>query len=83
MLNAASIKAKSAQNVMDIVKDIKIFYAILYAKVAWEAIDPETITKCFKHTGVHKNYDTPPTTPVEQNGDCDAEFAEFSIITRQ
>ena len=40
MLNAARIKAKSAQNVMDIVRDIKIFDAILHAKVAWEAIDP-------------------------------------------
>ena len=48
MLNEAGIKAKSAAGVADIVKDIKIFNAVIHAKVAWEAIDPQTIVKCFR-----------------------------------
>ena len=43
MSNMARIKAKSAMKVVDIIKDIKIFDAILHAKVAWESINPETI----------------------------------------
>ena len=62
MLNSAWIKAKTASGVADIIKVIKIFDAIINAKVAWEAIDPETIIKCFRRTGVHKDYyqDLPP-----------------------
>ena len=75
-LNAARIIAQSAQSVTDIVKDIKIFDAIINAKVAWEAIEPETIIKCFKHSGIQEKYDsnTPPTTPVVDDDD-----AEFNI----
>ena len=46
-LKASRIKAKSSQNIAEIVKDIKIFDAILHPKVVWESIDPETIVKCF------------------------------------
>ena len=67
MLNASRIKAKSAQHVTEIVKDIKIFNAILHAKVIWEAIEPEIIIKCFKHSGIQDSYDTPPITSVEPN----------------
>ena len=48
MLNIARIKAKTSQCITDIVKDKKIFDAILHAKVAWETIEAETIAKCFK-----------------------------------
>ena len=53
---------------MTIVKEIKIFDVILHAKVAWEAIDPETIAKCFRYSGIQENYDSPPSTP---------EFADY------
>lgn len=71
----ARIKAKSAEKVQDIVKEIKIFDAIVHAKVAWESTDPETIKKCFSHSGVRDNYNSPPTTPVDH--DHDPEFAQF------
>ena len=47
-------------------------------KVAWEAIEPETIQKCLIYSGVQENYKTPPNTPEERD-DCDnnAEFAEY------
>ena len=78
MLNTTRIKSKSAQHVTDIVKEIKIFDAILLAKVAWEAIEPETIIKWFKHSGVQESYETPPNTPEERD-DCDndVEFVEY------
>ena len=77
MLNAARIKSKSAQNIKDIVKDIKIFDAILHAKVAWEAIESETIIKCFKHSSIQESYETPSTTPEERTNNSDAEFTEY------
>ena len=51
MLNVARIKAKTTQSVTEIVKDIKIFDAILHVKVAWDSIEPKTIVKCFRHSG--------------------------------
>ena len=57
MLNLARIKAKTASDVHEIIKEIKIFDAILNVKVAWEAIDPETIQKCLRQTGVHHDHD--------------------------
>ena len=57
MLNLARIKAKTASDVHEIIKEIKIFDAILNVKVAWEAIDPETIQKCLRQTGVHHELD--------------------------
>ena len=77
VLNAARIKAKSTQNVQEIVKGIKIFDAILHAKIAWESITPETIIKCFQHSGIQESYETPPTTPVENIDDNDANFGEY------
>ena len=64
MLNMARIKAKTAQGVQEIIKDIKIFNMIITAKVAWEAIDPETIQECFKQCGVNQdqNYVSPTRT---------------------
>ena len=36
----------------DILREIKIFDAILHAKVAWEQVSPECISKCFKCSGI-------------------------------
>ena len=44
-------------------------------KVAWEAIDPETIAKCFRCSGIQDNYDSPPSTP--EPIDDDPEFADY------
>ena len=75
MLNVVRIKAKTSQCITKIVKEIKTFDAILHAKVAWEAIEPETITKCFKQSGIQENYDTPPSTPEPVDEDTD--FPEY------
>ena len=79
VLNAARIKSKSVQNITEIVNDIRIFDAILHAKVAWEAIDPETIVKFFRHSGIKEKYDnqTPPTTPNGQDLKDDDGFTEY------
>ena len=77
VLNVARIKAKSAEGVADIVREIKIFDAILHAKVAWEAIDPETIAKCFRHSGIQENYDSPPPPSTPEPIDEDPEFADY------
>ena len=81
MLNLARIKVKTAQGVADIIKDVKIFDAIINVKVAWEAIDPETIIKCFKCTGGHYDYgdlNSPPITPdTTMAEDDDPEFASY------
>ena len=66
MLNMARIKAKTASGVHNIIREIKIFDAILHAKVTWEAIDSMTIQKCFKQSGVQETYDmlvAPPHSP--------------------
>ena len=73
MLNIARINA--SQCIADIVKDIKIFYAILHGKVAWEAIEAETIAKCFKCSGIQENYNSPPSTP--EPIDEDPDFPEY------
>ena len=52
MLNVARIKAKTTQSVIEIVKDIKIFDAILHVIVAWSSIELKTIVKCFRHCGI-------------------------------
>ena len=82
MLNEARIKAKTAQCVAEIVKEIKIFDAILHAKVALDAIDSSTIVKCFKRSGIHKDLhqstpSTPPTTPTNDIIDEDPDFATY------
>ena len=75
MLNMARIKAKSATKVKDIIRDIKIFNAILHA---WESINPETIKNCFRRSGAQESYAClPPTTPVDDAIDDDPEFAQF------
>ena len=72
MLNMARIKA--AQGVQQIIKDIKIFDMIITAKVAWEAIDPETIQKCFKQCGVNQDL---TMSPSPEPDDEDPEFAAY------
>ena len=78
MLNEARIKAKTADGVADIIREIKIFDAILHAKVAWDAIEPETIIKCFKHSDVDEklHLPSPPSTPTYETIE-DPEFAEY------
>ena len=48
MLNVTRLEAKKASSVTDIIKEIKIFGAILFAKVAWEGVSPECIQLFFK-----------------------------------
>ena len=38
MFNVARMQARKAASVTDIIKEIKIFDAILHAKVAWEGV---------------------------------------------
>ena len=77
MLNMARIKAKTAMDVQEIIRYIKIFDAIINAKVAWEAIDPETIAKCFRRSSVHHKQPSlsPPPSPTEI--DKDPSFAKY------
>ena len=71
----SSIKENSTLS--EFVKEITIFDAILNTKVAWEAVKPDTIIKCFKRCGVHaKMEDAPVPVPVVDN-----EFArEFQAL---
>ena len=50
-------------------------------KVAWEAIDPMTIVKCFKlsgeHEDLHKELCTPPMTSTKETIDEDTEFVTY------
>ena len=77
MSNMAHIKTKTAKGVHEIIKDIKIFDSILHAKVIWEAIDPITIQKCFRQSGIQECYDTPQTPPATPTIDDDHEFAKY------
>ena len=64
MLNVACMETRRVKNVTEIIREIKIFDAILHAKVATEQVDPLCIIKCFKWSGVleQENPPSPPTT---------------------
>ena len=77
-LNVARIKAKKAQSVTDIIKEIRIFDAILHTKVAWEAIDPQCIIKCFDQSSITDNTTQLPSPPSSPNNDeHDPEFSRY------
>ena len=71
-LNLARAKVKDVKDVSEFVKEIKIFDAILSAKVAWESVPPTTIEKCFRKSGVYK--DALPLPNIEDQEDDDLEF---------
>ena len=55
--------------------------SILHCKVAWEAVKPDNITKCFKISGVFDWDSLPPSTPEfkqEENGNANAEDMKFA-----
>ena len=59
----------------EIIREIKIFDAILHAKVAWEHVDPQCIIKCFKWGGVLEQENSPPS-PVDATEEED-DFANY------
>ena len=50
--------------VTDIIKEIKIFDAILHAIVAWQAIHPQCIIKCFDWNSITDNNTTTFTSII-------------------
>ena len=78
ILNVACIKTRKVKDVSEIIQEIKIFDAILHAKVALEQVDPECIMKCFKYSGVLDPAEitlSPPPSPT--NNEQDDEFANY------
>ena len=73
--------AKTVKDVKDFVSQLTIFDAILHCKNAWDAVSPETIVKCFRHSGVYDFNASPPCSPetiaITQDSDADTEFAEY------
>ena len=58
-------------------RGIKIFDTILYAKVAWEQVNPECILKCFKRSRIVDPAEltqSPPPSPTN-----DPEEDEFAV----
>ena len=69
---------------MPLEKKLTIFDAILHCKNAWDAVSPETIVKCFRHSGVYDFNASPPCFPestestiLQEQQDGDAEFDEY------
>ena len=54
-----------------VIREIKIFDAILHAKVAWEQVDPQCIIKCFRHSRVleQESLQSPPPSPLDVSED--------------
>ena len=79
ILNVARMEARKAPSVMDIIKEIKIFDAILHAKVAWEGVSPECIQRCFKQSGVMDPIEmaSPQPSPTSLDQENDPEFDTF------
>ena len=79
MLNVARMEARKASNVTDIIKEIKIFDAILHAKVAWEGVSSECIQHCFKQSGIMDPIETslPPPSPTSLDPENDPELDAF------
>ena len=85
MLNVACMEIRRAKNVTEIIREIKIFDAILQAKVVWEQVDPHCIIKCFKWSRVleQENPPSPPLSPVyaiEEEDDFANYFQELLDI---
>ena len=79
MLNVAHIETRRVTDVTEILKEIKIFDAVLHAKVAWEQVHPDCITKCFKRSGVLDRAEitpSPPPSPVHDDSDDD-DFSHY------
>ena len=74
MLNVDHIETKKAKDVTDIVREIKIFDAILHAKVAWEQVKPECILKCSEIVDPAEFTQSPPLSPTN-----DPEEDEFAV----
>ena len=73
----AQVKNPTVQRVTKIVKDISIFDGIIHAKCAWDAVDPETIVKCFAKSRI-KNFNTPATESFDNTTiDGDKEFDNY------
>ena len=77
MLNVAHIETRKAKDVSEIIREIKIFDAILHAKVAWEQVNSQCIIRCFKQSGVleQENPPSPPPSLVDVNEED--EFANY------
>ena len=63
MLNMARMEATKASSITDIIKEIKIFDAILHAKVTWEGVEPQCIRCCFKQSGIMGPIELASTSP--------------------
>ena len=50
--NDARIAIKDVSDINDFAKKINIFDAILNTKLAWDAVSPDTIIKCFARCGI-------------------------------
>ena len=78
MMNTAGTQVKTMKDICEMVKGITILDAICNTYVAWHAIKPETVVKCFNRSGVYDfSQDQPEIEPHQETLDDDPEFAKF------
>ena len=79
MLNVTCMEARKAKTATDIIREIKIFDAILHANVAWEGVTAGCIQRCFHRTGVTKatTIPSPPPSPTDEDNEEDTGFAKY------